>query len=279
MFGYLRPLQDELKVKEARLYRAVYCGICRAMARRAGQLPRLALQYDAVLPALLWLALSEKEGRMEKRRCVAQPVKAHPVMVDHPALDVAADVCLLLAHRKLKDNAADEHRITAAAGSRLLAGAVKGSQERLGRETVEEVDQCLTRLSQLEREGCSALDEVADASGGMLQALFLAGPGLPEAAKKPLGWLGYQTGRWVYLADCIDDYDQDAQSGAYNVLLMSGQPREEALNLAREACDYAAAQAAAALDLMDLKRYRGLLENYYFAGMPYRLTQLGKKEK
>lgn len=82
MFGYLRPLQDELKVKEARLYRAVYCGICRAMARRAGQLPRLALQYDAVLPALLWLALSEKEGRMEKRRCVAQPVKAHPVMVD-----------------------------------------------------------------------------------------------------------------------------------------------------------------------------------------------------
>ena len=60
---------------------------------------------------------------------------------------------------------------------------------------------------------------------------------------------------------------------------MSGQPREEALNLAREACDYAAAQAAAALDIMELKRYRGLLENYYFAGMPYRLTQLGKKEK
>lgn len=216
---------------------------------------------------------------MEKRRCVAQPVKAHPVMVDHSALDVAADVCLLLAHRKLKDNAADEHKITAAAGSLLLAKAVKGSQDRLGHKTVEQVDRSLARLSQLESEGCSALDEVADASGGMLQALFLAGPGLPEAVKKPLGWLGYQTGRWVYLADCIDDYDQDAQSGAYNVLLMSGQPREEALNLAREACDYAAAQAAAALDLMDLKRYRGLLENYYFAGMPYRLTQLGKKEK
>ncbi len=279
MFGYLRPLQDELKVKEARLYRSVYCGICRAMARRAGQLPRLALQYDAVLPALLWLSLSPKEGRMEKRRCVAQPVKAHPVMVDHPALDVAADVCLLLAHRKLKDNAADEHRIPAAAGSLLLAKAVKGSQERLGRETVEEVDRHLARLSALEREGCGVLDEVADASGGMLQALFLAGPELPEEAKKPLGWLGYQTGRWVYLADCIDDYDKDAQSGAYNVLRMSGHPREEALELAREACDYAAAQAAATLDLMDLKRYRGLLENYYFAGMPYRLTQLGKKEK
>ena len=69
MFGYLRPLQDELKVKEARLYRAVYCGICRAMAQRAGQLPRLALQYDAVLPALLWLALSEKEGRSRLTLC------------------------------------------------------------------------------------------------------------------------------------------------------------------------------------------------------------------
>jgi len=278
MFGYLRPLQDELKVKEARLYRAVYCGICRAMAQNAGQLPRLTLQYDAVLPAILWLALSEQEVMLQMRRCIAQPLKAHPVMVNHPALDRAADVCLLMAHRKLLDNAKDDHGIAANAAGKFLLHAVCGSQQRLGEKTVAEVDRCLESLAKLEAENCSNLDAVADASGGMMRALFLVGP-VPENAQNAVGWLGYQTGRWVYLADCIDDYDKDKKSGAYNVLIQSGLSREEAIGLARDACDYAAAQAAAALDLLELKRYQNILENYYYAGMPHRLAQLGKKEK
>ena len=278
MFGYLRPFQDELKVKEARLYRAVYCGICRAMKKNIGNIPRLALQYDAVLPALLWMALSDEEGRIQMRRCIAQPIKAHSVMTDHPALDTAADVCLLMAHRKLLDNAKDDHGIAAVLGGKILLSAVRGSQRRLGEETTTEVDRCLALLEKLENAGCANLDEVADVSGCMMRALFLAGS-VPDEAKNALSWLGYQTGRWVYLVDCIDDYDKDIQNGTYNVLVQTGLPREKALELARDACDYAAAQAAAALDLLDLKRYQNILENYYYAGMPYRLAQLGKKEK
>ena len=94
-----------------------------------------------------------------------------------------------------------------------------------------------------------------------------------------LGWLGYQTGRWVYLVDCMDDYEADAAAGTYNVLIESKMDRKQALTLAWEACDYAAAQADAALDLLDIKRYRSILENYYYAGLPHRLSQLAKKEQ
>ena len=279
MFGYLRPLQDELKVKDARLYRAVYCGICRAIAQTSGQLPRIALQYDAVLPAMLWMGLSDQEPILKPRRCIAQPIKRHLVMENHTALNLAGDICLLLAHRKLVDDAADEGKWLSHAGGRLLYPVVNKAQKRIGPNTLAIVDRELQRLTDLEKQRCTQMDEVADASGRIMEAIFLCFPQLPPSSMQALSWLGYHTGRWVYLADCMDDYERDAKTGAYNVLLESKLDKKQAFSLAWETCDYAAAQAAAALDLLDIKRYGSILENYYFAGLPHRLTQLAKKEQ
>ena len=46
MFGYVRPLRDELKCRDFDLYRAVYCGLCAAMRRRYGWLAPMFLNYD-----------------------------------------------------------------------------------------------------------------------------------------------------------------------------------------------------------------------------------------
>ena len=44
MFGYVKPLSDELLVKEHNFYRATYCGICRAMHQPKPRLKYLILQ-------------------------------------------------------------------------------------------------------------------------------------------------------------------------------------------------------------------------------------------
>ncbi|HQQ40586.1 MAG TPA: DUF5685 family protein, partial [Clostridia bacterium] len=46
MFGYIRPLECELKVREQAEYRAFYCGLCKTIGRRYGTLERLTLSYD-----------------------------------------------------------------------------------------------------------------------------------------------------------------------------------------------------------------------------------------
>ena len=55
MFGYIRPLECELKVREQQEYRAHYCGVCKAIGKRYGQIDRLALSYDAAFLAAYFL--------------------------------------------------------------------------------------------------------------------------------------------------------------------------------------------------------------------------------
>ncbi len=53
MFGYVLPHTAELRVREWHAYRAYYCGLCKELQREYGFLPRMLLNYDLVLPALL----------------------------------------------------------------------------------------------------------------------------------------------------------------------------------------------------------------------------------
>ena len=51
MLGYVKIDKGELKVREYEVYCGYYCGICKSIGRRYGQLPRMALSYDAAFPA------------------------------------------------------------------------------------------------------------------------------------------------------------------------------------------------------------------------------------
>ena len=53
MFGYVRTMDSELKVKEHELYKATYCGLCRSMGEVCGGSSRLTLSYDGVFLSLL----------------------------------------------------------------------------------------------------------------------------------------------------------------------------------------------------------------------------------
>ena len=55
MFGYVKPVADELLVREHEFYRAAYCGICRAMKKHTGCLSNVTLSYDSVLLASSFL--------------------------------------------------------------------------------------------------------------------------------------------------------------------------------------------------------------------------------
>ena len=61
MLGYITPDKPELKVWEYEMYSAYYCGICKAIKKRHGEIPRLVLSYDSVLLAMILSAVYDLE--------------------------------------------------------------------------------------------------------------------------------------------------------------------------------------------------------------------------
>ena len=62
MFGYVNVYKDELKIKDYNIYKAYYCGLCKALGRRHNQTSRLLLNYDFAFLALLCDSLKEDKA-------------------------------------------------------------------------------------------------------------------------------------------------------------------------------------------------------------------------
>ena len=109
MFGYVRPdlttLPEDAKVR----YRSFYCGLCRALGRRHGQLTRLTLTFDLTYLTIFLGSLYEPEESTGDSRCLPHPVKPH-LWRTTAITDYAADMTIALTYHKCLDDWADEHK-------------------------------------------------------------------------------------------------------------------------------------------------------------------------
>ena len=62
MFGYIVANKEELSEDEFIRYRACYCGLCRELGKRYGQVDRITLTYDMLFLILLFSSLYEPDG-------------------------------------------------------------------------------------------------------------------------------------------------------------------------------------------------------------------------
>ncbi|MBK5247363.1 MAG: hypothetical protein JJE49_08885, partial [Peptostreptococcaceae bacterium] len=119
MLGYITPDKPELKVREYEMYSAYYCGICKAIKRRHGEIPRLVLSYDSVLLAMILSAVYDLDKEendsvgptVKLERCIIHPVKKRAIVYNDAAIDYAADMLVALAYYKFKDDWADEKKV------------------------------------------------------------------------------------------------------------------------------------------------------------------------
>ena len=227
MLGYIRPYPAELKLREYQYYRGVYCGVCRAMGRCTGHCSRMALSYDLVFLALIRLALSggnpsqeqsDRPVRFEKRRCLVHPVRRRMSLEAGEVSDYVACAAAVLNYYKLLDDKTDEQGV-----KRLRAALVLPSFRRFLRRAErrfpalsEGVAPAMRRLGDMEKEGLPSADEPADVFGEVLSALFSYG--LEQDKARIARHIGRHIGRWLYLIDAADDYEEDARRGRPNPL-------------------------------------------------------------
>lgn len=267
MFGYVRPLCAELKVRELEEYKAVYCGLCRTMGRRHGFLARFALNYDFTFLVMV-LNHEMTSCAAEHRRCPAHPFRKREMCVQIPALDLAADESVILAYHKLRDDVADSGFIRGLP-SRIAAMALRRAYRRAAnnqplfdKTTVD----CLAELHALEKERCSSLDRPADTFARILQA---AAPSTKDEVRdRARSQLLYHVGRWIYLIDAWDDLEADIRSGSYNPILerFGYEPHEHVQDV-RTTLLHSRNLAVSAYGLAQSPQWDGILSNILYLGL------------
>lgn len=226
MFGYIKPMTSELKVKEHELYKAVYCGLCLEMGKCVGQLSRFTLSYDILFLALVRAALLDEPIHLEKGTCIAHPLKKRNHAFIPDTLSYCAKVSAILTHFNIVDDQKDS-RGFASLRANMLSPAAKSFMKRADLPLLaDELKKYLTELDELEK-GDGGIDRNAECFGRLLAAVFaynIKDEKLFDIACR----IGMHTGKWIYMIDAADDFEKDRKKGEYNPLSgFEALPREE----------------------------------------------------
>lgn len=214
MFGYIRPVREDLLVKDDALYGALYCGLCRYSGKHISHASRFFLNYDFVFLALLRASVTDEPIRVGKARCPYKLRKKATAFCDG-AFATAASCFGLFTYYKLLDDLSDEKGLKRFGRKLLLPFAKRMRKKALALGIDEDAVRLpIEELHRLEAENCASPDRVADCSARIMASV--ASEGLEGDRKAIASQCGYHIGRFVYLIDALDDWAKDAKSGSYN---------------------------------------------------------------
>ena len=215
MFGYVKPKQGELLVKEYEFYRAVYCGVCRSTKAQLGSMANILHSYDSVFLALVrMLFIPEEQIGAAPQRCIAHPAKKKPMLNRNDATDYTARAFAILTYYKLRDDLSDES-LGRRMVTNLLTPIFASAKNKAALENIAEICRDrLERITALEKSGCVSVDEPASLFGELLGAIF--SEGLSGSDAKITYQCGYHLGKFIYAADAAEDYESDRKEGKYN---------------------------------------------------------------
>lgn len=284
MFGYILPEKQELKIKEYEQFRAYYCGVCKAIGRRCGQIPRLMLNYDSTFLAILISSVVGEKLSVKIERCIAHPIKKRKVIKNSRVVEYASDMNIILAYYNMMDNWKDERSIIS--GSCMLA--LRSCFLKLKSKYTAKCDiieDKLKKLSILESEHCDSMDKVAEPFAELMGEIVAYKPLCKnENEEKVLRWIGYNLGKWIYILDAYDDLEEDIRKNRYNPLIYQFGYRDGSIDDFKLALrdrvefnlTYSLNQIANAYELLEIKRNKGIIENIVYMGMLRKTEQILK---
>lgn len=256
MFGFVTANGSELTKEQKQRYSGVYCGICRQLRSRCSQTARLGLSYDMAFLAMLLMSLYEPEEQWGDRACVLHPFKPRSC-VDNEYVRYAADMNVVLTYYKCLDDWQDDRSHAA----HWMASRLQPHLEELQRQyprQCEAVEDCIRRLSALERENCMSPDEGANCFGQLMAELLVYREDLWASTMRGLG---FYLGRFIYLADAVVDYSRDLKKKKYNPLRQTDSEQwEQYLVLAMGKC-------TEHFERLPLVQDKAILDNILYSGI------------
>ncbi len=271
MFGYVQAFRPELKVKEAEQYRGVYCTLCKRLGRRYGFFARLTLNYDFTFLALLQMALEEPEITFKNSRCTYLPHRRCLKCQQCGAIDKAADIAMLMFYSKCRDDRADG-RFWRRVGAGILQGLFARAYRKAKKaqpKAADAMEEYMAAQQAVELANTLSVDAAAEPTA-TLMATLLAALVSDERQSRVLSRFGYCLGRWIYLADAVDDLESDRRTGNYNPywLTADGADVEALRERGVASLNASLGECIAAYELLTIHRFDGILRNILTQGMP-----------
>ncbi len=279
MFGYVIPDKPNMLIKDYDMYRAYYCGMCKAIGARSGQAMRFTINYDITLLAMFAVNLLDETPTIKSERCMAHCIVKRHVARAGTAFEIVADINSILGYYKASDDVADGENLLKRTAKTLFRPYYKSAKKRLpafDQVCKKEYD----RLALLEKAGTASIDEYADTF-----ANILVGAAKELKSDEHFETLAYNLGRWIYIIDALDDLAEDYTHKRFNPFLAgSGEP------LTKERYDAIIDQGIgllnvtineikSAYDRMDIKVAEGPLSNIIYLGLDARTQDIIKGGK
>ena len=260
MVGYLIASASSLTEEERIRYKATYCGLCRTLKDRHGQISRLTLNYDMTFLILLLQSLYEPEEKSGVETCIAHPREKREWWRSEIS-DYAADMNVALAYLNRLDDWRDDGSVLALAELGILKKAYQETAEKYPRQCAA-MEQSIMELSYLEKNGIEDPDAAAATFGHLLGSVFVW---REDRWQEPLYRLGDSLGRFIYLLDAAVDLEKDAYKDSYNPFRKYyGLDNEERF---RDILKIFLADAVIQFDFLPLVKDVGLMKNILCSGL------------
>lgn len=268
MFGYVRACKPEMRIKEFEMYKAVYCSLCKELGKNYGPFARLTLSYDFTFLALLNMSLKKDFCGTERKMCKCNPLKKCTYVKESKDLEMPGAAAMIMLYYKLLDNIADEKgfkKIGFILIKPFFRGAFKKAKKKY--PNIEKiVGEYIAQQQGLEKELCQSIDKAADPTAKALSEIFSLCSD-KENDKRVLSRMGYCMGRYIYLLDAFCDLAEDIKKGSYNPLKFGDESYEEKKQMIIAQLNICISQAGAAMELLNIEKFKNILENIVFLGL------------
>ncbi|MEE1187237.1 MAG: DUF5685 family protein [Acutalibacteraceae bacterium] len=263
MFGYVKICKPQLKVCEYDAYKAIYCTLCKRIGKKYGLIARWTLNYDFAFLAMLNLSVLDKKCSFEKKRCTTNPFKKCNYCCGcDDIFDFASGVSVILLYYSLIDKIKDEKGL-----KKVFYQIFKLIINRKFKKATKElpnisdiVKEYSDRQFEVERNGADidlSSEPTAIALGKIFETMVDS-----SDEKRILYRMGYCTGKWIYLADALDDLNDDIKKNRFNPLI------DRKIEDVQGTLNVSSTDAGLSFELLNTKLYDTIIKNVYYLGMP-----------
>lgn len=277
MYGYVVPFKPSLRQSDYVLYRAFYCGICCQTGKEYGQLPRFTTNYDFAFFSALLHDRAVADIVIEEHGCVLNP-KKKAILQPNPLLERLAAANIMLAYQKAEDGVADGDGIKYGIVRHVLKCAY-GKAKSAYPEIHSVVENAYSAQRAVEKNAIASVDRAADPFANLTAKLSDAILGVQTDDK--FKGLCYNIGKFIYLADALDDIDDDFKRGRYNPFLATfGEFKGRIMFIRAHRAELEfcfggiCARAAAYLEQIKFNQSRSLIRNIVVEGLPKKANEL-----
>lgn len=274
LFGYVKVFKPELKISQYETYKAFYCSVCKELGHSYSHAAQFLLNYDIVFFLILKNSLEDDKPCFIKKHCTYNPLKKCNCIKESRLVESSANLLIISAYHKLKDDLRDEKGFKWFFKSILYPWIYFMWRKARKREAEFEkiISFAMIAQSEVEKGDQVSVDAAAHPSANALGLIFSHGESGDR--KDILYRLGYMVGRWVYIIDAMDDIEKDIKVKGFNPLIPffiddDSIEKKDFYKKSLEILRATAYEAKISFNLLDIKRNKAILENIINEGFNY----------